>query len=136
MSLTISKEVANVQHDKTNRNVKQKNAKREAKNEVKIQQNGNGLEQDSFFGSVATFIKGALVFTVSQAWNSAIQNLIETTGFLNDYGKIAYALFITFMAVYILKVLYNLKIIYEKCKERWATDCLNFRSVLIGGKKG
>ena len=79
------------------------------------QQHSSNIEHDSFFNSLVVFIKGSLIFVVSQAWNSAVQNLIETNQLFNQYGKIYYALAITIIAVYTLKVISNLKKIFEKC---------------------
>ena len=84
------------------------------------------IEKDNFLDSILVFIKGALVFTVSQAWNSAIQNLIEKNVFLSNYGKVYYAILITFLAVYILKIINNLKKIWKSCQETVNGKCQNF----------
>lgn len=73
------------------------------------------LEQDSFMDNMIVFIKGSLIFVVSQAWNSAVQYLIEKNK-LNDYGKIVYAVTITIIAIYVLKIISNLKKIIDRCK--------------------
>lgn len=83
-------------------------------------------EHDSFINSLVVFIKGALVFVVSQAWNSAIQNLIETNKLFNQYGKIYYALAITIIAVYALKVISNLKKIFDKCSNTLNNKCYSW----------
>jgi len=94
----------------------------------------NDIEQNGFIDSVTAFIKGALVFTVSQAWNSAIQDLIEKNEFFRKYGKIVYALIITLIAVYALKVITNLRKLLETC-QNYGQDCFRWDKVLIGGRK-
>jgi len=93
------------------------------------------LEHDSFVDSVIVFIKGALVFTVSQAWNSAIQDLIEKSEFFSKYGKVVYALVITLAAVYTLKVIVNLRRLLDVCRHNLTPECFNWQKILIGGNK-
>lgn len=74
------------------------------------------VENDNFFCNLITFIKGSLVFVVSQAWNTAIQDLLLHNWFFSKYGKIIYAVTITFVSVYILKSLTRVNKIIEKCR--------------------
>lgn len=84
------------------------------------------IGQEPFMNSLVTFFKGALVFVVSQAWNSAIQDLIQKTHFLSSHhGKLVYAFLITCFAVYILKILSRLTIIIEDCQKAINAKCLN-----------
>ena len=93
-------------------------------------------ENSGFFDSMVVFIKGSLIFTVSQAWNSAIQDLLEKSDFFKNYGKLAYALLITVMAVYTFKVISNLKRLIETCKNSMRTsDCFEWKKILIGGSQ-
>ena len=93
------------------------------------------IENNSFFDSVIIFIKGALIFIVSQAWNSAIQDLIERSKFFHVYGKLAYALIITLVAVYTLKVIINLRRLLATCGDNLTSECMNIQKILIGGAK-
>jgi len=73
------------------------------------------IENETFFCNLITFIKGSLVFVVSQAWNSAIQDLLAQSWIFSKYGKIIYAIAITFFSVYILKSLTGVTKIINKC---------------------
>lgn len=94
------------------------------------------LDADSgFLDSITIFIKGALAFTVSQAWNSAIQDFLEKQVLFQKYGKFVYALVITLVSVYILKVIINVKKLLEKCREGINSQCFQWQKIFIGGEK-
>jgi hypothetical protein len=76
------------------------------------------IENENFFCNLITFIKGSLVFVVSQAWNSAIQDLLAQTWIFSKYGKIIYAVVITFISVYVLKSLTGVNKIIQKCSSK------------------
>lgn len=81
-------------------------------------------ESDSFTNNFVIFIKGSLIFVVSQAWNTAIQDLINRFKIFENYGKILYALLITFISIYILRIISNTNKILDKCKDR--LSCILF----------
>lgn len=88
------------------------------------------MENESFLDSVIVFVKGALIFIVSQAWNSAIQSMIESSVFFHRYGKIAYALFITLFAVYTLKIITNFNYIIKICRDQLtSSECNKVMSI-------
>jgi len=91
------------------------------------------IDQDSFFDSLILFIKGSMIFVVSQAWNSAVQDLI-TRCQLNEYSRFVYALLVTFAAVYILKMISNIKRIIDNCQSSLSAKCKNLFH-LLGIKK-
>ena len=82
----------------------------------------SNIEHESFMSSLMVFVKGSLIFVVSQAWNTAIQNLITTSGFA-DSGRIYYALGITFFSIYVLKMFSNIGKIIETCKTTLNGKC-------------
>jgi hypothetical protein len=93
-----------------------------------IEMSSTNIEHESFMSSLIVFIKGSLIFVVSQAWNSAIQHAIENSTIFNgdtfkNYGKIFYALTITFAAVYVLKLISNIKKIIENCRNSLSEKC-------------
>lgn len=79
---------------------------------------------DSFTNNFVIFIKGSLIFVVSQAWNSAIQDLIGRFKFFENYGKILYALLITFISIYVLRIISKTNKLIDKCKDR--LSCILF----------
>ena len=81
---------------------------------------------DSFLTNLTVFIKGALIFVVSQAWNSAMQDFISRTKFFDEYGKLLYALLVTVFAVYVLKLLSNIGKILVNCRDTINRKCLRW----------
>lgn len=79
---------------------------------------------DGFRDNFIIFIKGSLIFVVSQAWNSAIQDLIGKMTIFDNYGKLLYALLITFVSIYVLRILSNTNKLIDKCKDR--LSCILF----------
>lgn len=94
------------------------------------------LEADAgFLESVTIFIKGALAFTVSQAWNSAVQDFLERQSLFKGYSKFIYALFVTLIAVYFLKIIINIKKLLEKCQDGLNSQCFQWKQVFVGGAR-
>ena len=92
-----------------------------------VKSNTEIIEQESFASNLIFFVKGSLIFVVSQAWNSAIQDLIQRTAVLSEYGPLIYAIFITFMAVYILKIISNLTKMLNQCDlAAVGSKCIDF----------
>ena len=84
----------------------------------------SNIEHESFMSSLMVFVKGSLIFVVSQAWNTAIQNLITSSaGEFADSRRLYYALGITFISIYILKMISNIGIIIENCKNSLNSKC-------------
>jgi len=80
------------------------------------------VEKDSFVTSLAIFIEGSLIFVVSQAWNSAVQDMI-TKSQLDSYGRFVYALIITFVALYALRMMSKIKKIWTDCRSTIGQKC-------------
>lgn len=76
----------------------------------------DAVERESFVGNLVVFVKGAMIFVVSQAWNSAIQDLLQRTELFNNYGKVVYAIFITLASVYILKLISGVGRLVRTCQ--------------------
>lgn len=53
-------------------------------------------------------IIGALIFSVSLAWNNAFQNAFEEIPYLKIYGPWVYALLVTITVFYTIKFLHKI----------------------------